>query len=121
MTRLATEGMAIAIAGFASAAAADPDCSGPDRWAAGSTFTQLKNARVLTNDEVDLSRTISVQIASQKIGRNLYRQVFRITYFLKNGEDVLAIAVSNASKQECSMSDVEVYRVIVVPEEIDVR
>jgi len=96
----------------ASPVLADPDCAGPNRWPAAMTFTQLKNAGILTNDQVDFSRTSSAQIASQKIGRDLYRQVFKVTYVLKSGERVQAIAVSDASREECSMSDVTVYRIV---------
>jgi len=90
---------------------ADPDCAGPDRWPAAMTFVQLKNAGVLTNDQVDFSRTASTRIASQKIGPDLYRQVYKVSYVLKGGARVQAIAISDASSQECSMSDVTVYRI----------
>ena len=76
------------------------------------TFVQLKNAGVLTNEQVDSSKTTSVQIASQKIGRDLYRQVFKVTYVRKDGTVVQSIAVSDASEEECSMSDVTVYRIV---------
>ena len=99
---------------FGSPANADPNCAGPDHWAAGSTFTQLKNAGLLTNENVDFSSVTSIQINSSKIGRNLYRQVFKITFPLKSGGTVEAIAISDASREECSMSDVTVYRVVPV-------
>ena len=54
------------------------------------TFAQLKNEGVLTNDGVDFTRTTSEQIASQKIGRDLYRQVFKVTFFRKDGRTVRA-------------------------------
>ncbi|GJE61289.1 hypothetical protein [Methylobacterium trifolii] len=75
------------------------------------THVQLKNAGVLVNDEVDFGRTAVQQIASQRIRKNLYRQVFKIVFHLKNGRLIQAIAVSDASKEECSMSDVTVYRI----------
>ena len=107
----------IALAGLcvaflsASPALADPKCAGPENWPAGMTFTQLKNAGVLVNDEVDFSRTAVQQIASQRIGKDLYRQVFKLAFHLKNGRLVQAIAVSDASNEECSMSGVTVYRI----------
>ena len=97
---------------LASAANADPNCSGPDHWAASITFVKLKSAGVLTNEQVDFKKTQSVQIASQKIGRDLYRQVFRVTYILKDGHPVQAITVTDASREECSMSGGTVYRVM---------
>ena len=75
------------------------------------THVQLKNAGVLVNEEVDFSRTAVQQIASQRIGNDLYRQVFRIVFHLKNGKLIQAIAVSDASNEECSMSKVTVYRI----------
>jgi hypothetical protein len=102
------------LSGF-SAAHADPDCAGPGRWPASMTFAHLKNARVLTNDDVDFSRTASTLIASQKIGADLYRQVFLVKYYLKDGRSESAIAVSDASNEECSMSDVKVYRIVDPP------
>jgi hypothetical protein len=92
-------------------AIADPECAGPDHWAAIMTFAQLKNSGVLTNDSVDFTRTKSDQIASEKIARDLYRQVFKVTFYLKDGRTVRAIAVSDASSGGCSMSDVTVYRI----------
>ncbi len=96
----------------ASSALADPDCTGANHWPANMTFARLKNAGVLTNEGVDFSRTKSIQIASQKIGSDLYRQVFEVTFFLRNGDFVQAIAISDASGEECSMSDVKVYKVL---------
>lgn len=95
----------------ASPVLADPKCDGPESWPAAMTHAQLKNDGVLVNDEVDFSRTAVQQIASQRIKKNLYRQVFEIVFHLKNGRLVQAIAVSDASKEECSMSRVTVYRI----------
>ena len=75
------------------------------------THVKLKNSGVLVNDEVDFSRTSVEQIASERIKKNLYRQVFKVAFHLKNNKMVQAIAVSDASKEECSMSDVTVYRI----------
>ncbi len=97
---------------LSSPARADPECAGPDRWPARMTFAQLKNAGVLTNAQVDFSRSTSTQIATQKIGPDIYRQVFKVTFTLKSGGKVEAIAVNDASSRECSMSEVTVYRVV---------
>ena len=51
------------------------------------------------------------RIAGQRIGKDLYWQVFKIVHHLKNGKQVQAISVSDASKEECSMSAVTVYRI----------
>jgi hypothetical protein len=90
-------------------------CAGRDLWPEAMTFVQLKTAGVLNNDQVDFTRTASILIASQKIASDLYRQVFEVTYSLKSGGVVKAITVSDASNEECSMSDVKVYRVVDAP------
>ena len=107
---IAATGMGVAML-CASSARADPRCAGPDNWPASMTFAQLKNAGVLSNDKVDFSLTSVRQIASEKIGRDLYRQVFEVAFHLKDGKLVRAIAVSDASMDECSISDVTVYRI----------
>lgn len=94
-----------------SPARADPKCDGPESWPAAMTHVYLKNAGVLVNEEVDFTRTAVHQIASQRIGKDLYRQVFKVVFHLKDGKLVQAIAVSDASKEECSMSRVTVYRI----------
>ena len=113
--RSALAGLSVALLSI-SAAWADPRCAGPENWPASMTFARLKNEGVLANDQVDFRRTSVHQIASQKIGHDLYRQVFEITFHLqagypKAGKPVRAIAVSDASMDECSMSDVTVYRI----------
>ena len=119
MTDRTGPGVYVALAGLciallsASPVLADPKCDGPEGWPAGITHAQLKNEGVLVNDEVDFSRTAVQQIASERIKKNLYRQVFKIVFHLKNGRLVQAIAVSDASKEECSMSRVTVYRIAV--------
>ena len=96
-----------------SAAAAPPkkapDCSGPDHYAAGAAFTTLKNAGAVTSDNVDFERVKSTTVASEKIGKNLWRQVFHVIFPLKSGTPVEAIVVSDASSEECSMSEPQVY------------
>ena len=107
--------LSLAAAMLPTPSLADPDCAGPNNWPASMTFAQLKNAGVLSNDQVDFSRTSSILIASQKIKRDLYRQVFKITYVAKNGRKIQSIAVSDASRDECSMGDVTVYRIVGAP------
>ena len=88
-----------------------PDCSGPDHWAAGMAFTKLKDAGVITNDTVDFDHVTAKTIVSQRIGKDLWRQAFRVTFPLKSGTPVQAIVVSDASSEECSMSDAQVFLV----------
>ncbi len=84
-----------------------PDCSG--RWPTIMTFVHLKNAGLTDNDKIDSSKTKTVRLASEKIGKKLFRQVYYVTFTEKSGHPVEAIAVHNASTDECSMSGVEVF------------
>jgi len=99
-----------AVAGLtASSANADPQCAGPNHWPANMTLAQLKNAGRLRGPEIDFSRATSDQIASQQIGPDRWRQVFKVTFPRRDGGAVEAIAVSEASSGECSMGEVTVY------------
>jgi hypothetical protein len=93
------------------ALAKDPDCTHRDAWPSGMAFTHLKNAGLIDSDLLDVSKTTMVRLASEKIGKNLYRQVHRVRFFKKSGESITAITVNEASTQECSMSNVDVYLV----------
>ena len=93
--------------------AADPDCTSPDAWPAGSAFAHLKDAGLVNNEQLDFKKTTVSRIASEKIGRDLYRQVHLVSFQKNSGERVDAITVNNASREECSMSEVEVYVVSI--------
>lgn len=84
-----------------------PDCSG--KWPTNMTFALMKNAGLINNNNIIFSKTKTVRLASQKIGRDLWHQVYLITFIMKTGKIIEAIAIHNASKEECSMSDVKVY------------
>jgi hypothetical protein len=60
-----------------------PDCSGG--WPTNMTFVNLKNARMIKSGEIDFSKTRSSRIASEKIGKDLYRQVYDIRFTDKSG------------------------------------
>jgi hypothetical protein len=84
-----------------------PDCSGG--WPTNMTFVQLKNAGLADNKGIDFSKTKTVRLASEKIGKDLWRQVYLVIYAKKSGGTIEAIAVHDASQEECSMSGVEVF------------
>lgn len=93
------------------AATKDPDCTHPDAWPSGMAFTHLKNAGAIQAGELDSAKTSVVRLASQKTGKNLYRQVHRVHFTKISGEVLTVITVNDVSTQECSMSDVDVYLV----------
>jgi hypothetical protein len=86
----------------------DLGCSGPDNWAAGSAYAQLKNSGLLKPDTVDFAKTRVELLAQEKIGKDLYRQVHEITFTLKSGSIVRVVTTNNASAEECSMGEVKV-------------
>lgn len=84
-----------------------PDCSGG--WPTDMTFVHMKNAGLVDNSSIDFSKTKAVRLASQRIGKDLWRQVYDVTYTKKSGDTIEAIAVHDASTEECSMTGVDVY------------
>ena len=93
----------------AQAGAEIPDCSGPNRWPANMAFTYMKNAGIVTNDLVDFTKTTSKKLSYEKIGKDLYRQVHLVTFERKDRTLVQAIVWSDASSEECSMGNVQVF------------
>jgi len=72
-------------------------------------FVYLKNAGITDNAKVDFSKTITVRLASEKIGKDLYHQVYDVKYTEKSGNVIEVIAIHDASFEECSMTGVEIY------------
>jgi len=93
------------------AAASAPDCSGPEHYPGSMAYVLLKDAGVLTPEAVDFDHTTSRMLVSERIRQNLWRQVFRVTFPLKNGGKVEAIVINDASQEECSMTAPEVFLV----------
>ena len=86
-----------------------PNCTGTGNWPASMVFVALKNAKLVTNDQIDFGKTQVSQIASERVNKDLWRQVLLVQYYRKDGTMLEAIAVSDASHDECSMSDVQTY------------
>lgn len=86
-----------------------PDCSGAEHWAAMMSLASMKNAQLIAPKEIDSAKTKAVRLASEKIGSDLWRQVYDVTFTMKSGQAVEAIAVHDASNEECSMSGVDVF------------
>ena len=84
-----------------------PDCSGG--WPTNMAFVLLKNAGLTDNDKIDFSKTKTVRIASESVGKDLWHQVYDVTFTEYSGEKIEAIAVHDASSEECSMTGVELY------------
>jgi hypothetical protein len=102
--------LVISVSGIAQSQAEKthgPDCSGG--WPTNIAFVHLKNAGLADNYSVDFSKTKTVRLASEKVGKDLWHQVYHITFTKKSGDTIEAIAVHDASQEECSMTGVEVF------------
>jgi hypothetical protein len=84
-----------------------PDCSGG--WPTNMAFVHLKNAGLADNYSVDFSKTKTERLASEKVGKDLWHQVYHVTFTKKSGDSIDTIAVHDASQEECSMTGVEVF------------
>lgn len=97
---------------FTAAAFGESDvreCAGPDRWAAQSAETRLRNDGVFRPEEIDYSKTQVTLLAQEKIKRNLYRQIQKIVFVKKTGEEIVVITDNEASPRECSMTAPDIY------------
>jgi ethanolamine ammonia-lyase large subunit len=63
-----------------AALAGHPECSGVDNWASNMAFAHLKNAGITDNAKVIWKQRKVVRLASEQIGKDLYRQVHRVTF-----------------------------------------
>jgi hypothetical protein len=63
----------LGITASVTAIAGNPDCGGPNGWAARMALTHLKNAGLILM-ESDFTTPKVVRLASEKIGKDLYRQ-----------------------------------------------
>ncbi|KVM61507.1 hypothetical protein WJ59_28260 [Burkholderia gladioli] len=90
----------------AVALAAPPRC---ESWPINMGLVHLKNAGMTDPTELDESRTKAKLIAPEKVGKDLYRQVYDITYRERTGNTIEIITSSEASSEECLMSGVDVY------------
>ncbi|HHT9114740.1 MAG TPA: hypothetical protein ACFYD0_15675 [Candidatus Wunengus sp. YC65] len=87
----------------------DPDCTGADRYPTSMAFGYLKDAGITDNYKLDFSKTKTVRLASEKIGKDLYRQIHHITFVEKSGNTIEVITVNDVSNEECSMSGTDVF------------
>jgi hypothetical protein len=72
-------------------------------------FVHLKNAGLTDNDKLDFTKTKTVRLASEKVGKDLYHQVHFVVFTEKAGGTIEVVTNNDASNEECSMSGVEVY------------
>ena len=84
-----------------------PDCGGS--WPTNMAFVLLKNAGITDNSKIDFSKTKTVRLASERIGKGLYHQIYDVVFTEHSGRTIEAIAVHDASNEECSMTGVQLF------------
>lgn len=87
----------------------DPYCAGINRWPTMSALAKLIKEGITDNNKLNFLKTKTVRLASEKIGNNLYRQIHYVTFTEKSGNTIQVITVNDASNEECSMSNVDVF------------
>jgi hypothetical protein len=93
------------------ACASQPQCDKPGQWPSNMAFVHLKNGGFTSNDKIDFSKTKVSRIASEKISDTTYRQVHHVIFTETDGGTIETITISDATIDECSMGEVDVYRV----------
>ena len=96
-------------ASSANAQSLEIDCTGTNAWPTAMAHTKIMNNNGLNSDDFIYEKTKVERIASEKMLGDLYKQVHKVTFFLKNGKKFEVITVNTASGRECSMSDVAVF------------
>jgi len=72
-------------------------------------FVQLKNSGYTNNERLDFNKTKTTRLASEKIENNLYVQIHHVLFVEKSGNKIEVITKNEASNEECSMSNVEIF------------
>ena len=83
-----------------------PDC---DSWPMNMSEVWLQNAGIVDIKNLDESKTKITLLASEKKAKDLYTQIYHFIFYDKKGNTYEIITNSDASYEECSMSDVDVY------------
>ncbi|PRY03030.1 hypothetical protein [Paraburkholderia sp. BL25I1N1] len=78
-------------------------------WPTNIAIVYLKNAGITDPTRLDESKTRAVRVASEKIGKGLWRDVYDITFHERGGRSIEVITSSQAGSVECSMSDPVVW------------
>ena len=89
-----------------SAQAKPPACA---HWPTTMALATLKNAGITDPTKIAQNETKAVLLAAEPLGKEIYREVYDITYQEKAGKIIEVITSNKASDEECSLSNVEVF------------
>jgi len=92
----------------ASASAKMPDCHS---WPMNMAEVWLKNEKIVDITQLDEPKTEFKLLASEKKKGGLYTQVYHFTFHDKSGKAYDLITQSDATQEECSASEVNVFQV----------
>lgn len=92
-----------------AASAAAPDCSGIQNYPASMALSYLINTKSVTADNIVGTATQVTRLASNRVSADLYRQIYYIVFKENSGKHLGVITISDASPEECSMGDVELF------------
>ena len=83
-----------------------PDCHS---WPMNMSEVWLQNAGIVAIEKLNESKTKITLLASEKKAKGLYTQIYHFIFYDTTGNTYEIITNSDASYEECSMSDVDVY------------
>ena len=83
-----------------------PDCHS---WPMKMSEVWLQNAGIVAIENLNEPKTKITLLASEKKAKGLYTQIFHFIFYDKKGNSYEIITKNDASYEECSMSDVDVY------------
>lgn len=98
--------MALSLLAAFPALAADPDCHS---WPMNMAEAWLKNENIVDIPQLDQSKTEIKRLASEKKENALFTQVHYFVFHDKTGNRYAVITQSDASTDECSMSEVNTF------------
>ncbi len=59
--------------------------------------------------EIGFTKSKTTCLASENIGKDLWHQVYFVTFFKRSGDEIQTVVVHDASMEECSMTGVQFY------------
>lgn len=83
--------------------------TGCAHWPTTMAIGNLTDAHITSPELLDESKTRTILLALEKTRKNLYRQIYEITFYEKSGRQIRVITSNQASPSECSISGVLVW------------
>ncbi|PIT59933.1 hypothetical protein [Snodgrassella alvi] len=80
-------------------------------WPMNMTKAWMQNAGIVEIENLNESKTKITLLASEKKGKDLYTEIYHFIFFDKQGNSYQVITKNEASREECSISDVDSYLV----------